>query len=587
MNKNSKFAKLGVLVLLVAMTFTLAACSDDDDGDTTNMYNVGGEITGLNSGDSATVEITIDNNDSVTKTVTSENSAWNKKNIEEGSKVKIEAYDEAGNYKFTAKDSGENPVTIDSLNANNTVNFTAEEDVDEVVSISSVNNITATIKEGADYSLPQTVDVEVAEKEKTVEVNVNWNGQVDVYDKSEQTIEGELKTGAGVKNPDNLTAKATITVEMDAENYEEATPESVAAQLKQVNNFADLNSITENLTLPQEMNFAGNEYDVEWSSNSDIIDTATGEINRPEVGAEDATVELTATLDYQGVSNQAKGANQVTIEVTVVSKAAGISSLSTVEGSAQFNEANQYKPEVKVKIDFNAPVSKDSEFQLSGKANIKDVEYSEEQTTVIVTITDYIWDAKLDLSQIKFSNQEFDEEQATKGYDLKVDTGDLKEPYIEVITDTQDVLVVPDGTSERANLEFKFGGALKQLYDKLDGNLTASLDLSTQGGYGSITSDINVVDASAEDVRLMPCDISEKRTTRVEADTYEVKNTDTGVKYDFFRYTSTGKSPDITFYLDSDEHEEDNGDNLLIKNETSQYGISNIIAEQADRLIGI
>ena len=33
--KSSKFAKFGVLVLLVAMTFTLAACSDDDDGCTT------------------------------------------------------------------------------------------------------------------------------------------------------------------------------------------------------------------------------------------------------------------------------------------------------------------------------------------------------------------------------------------------------------------------------------------------------------------------------------------------------------------------------------------------------------------------
>ncbi|MGM0369639.1 MAG: immunoglobulin-like domain-containing protein [Bacillota bacterium] len=585
MNKNSKFAKLGVLVLLVAMTFTLAACSDDDDGDTTNMYNVGGEITGLNSGDSAIVEITVDNGNPVTKTVTSENSAWNKKKIEEGSKVKIEAYDEAGNYKFTAKDSGDNPVTIDSLNANNTINFTAEEDVneDEVVSISSVNDITATIKEGADYSLPQTVDVEVAEQEETVEVNVNWNGKVDVYDNSEQTIEGELELGAGVKNPDNLTAKATITVEMDAENYEEATPESVAAQLKQVNNFANLNSITENLTLPQEMNFAGNEYDVEWSTNSDVIDTATGEVNRPAVGAEDATVELTATLDYQGVSNQAKGANQVTIEVTVVSEAAGISGISTIEDSAQFNEANQYKPEVKVKIDFNVPVSKDSEFQLSGKANIRDVEYSDE-STVIVTITDYIWDAELDLSQVKFQDQEFDEEQATKGYDLEVGTGDLEEPYIEVITDTQDVLVRPDDTSERANLDFKFGGALKQLYDKLDGDLTASLDLSTQGGYGSITSDINVEDASAEDVGLTPGDISEKRTTRVEADTFAVKDTDRGVEYDFFRYTPTGKSPDITFHLDSDEHEDDNEDNLLIKKETSQYGISNVIANQADRL---
>ena len=61
-----------------------------------------------------------------------------------------------------------------------------------------------------------------------------------------------------------------------------------------------MDAITKNITLPTTGN---NGVQVTWSSsNPDVIST-TGVVTRPAMDAEDATVTLTATLSYEGLTD--------------------------------------------------------------------------------------------------------------------------------------------------------------------------------------------------------------------------------------------------------------------------------------------
>ena len=214
--RNSKFAKFGVLVLLLAMTFTLAACSDDDGGGSVTIKDVeelsAVEVSYNTSGDDAitnlpeTVKVTLSNNDVKEPTV-----AWE---VPEDYSATT-----PGTYTFTGKYQISDVDDLKGQTNEVTVDVTVKEEQVTELTVDSVSAVNETISEGADYQLPDTVTAEIKENDETVELNVNWNGEVNVYDVGEQTFEGELVEKEGYVIPEDAKAEATITVELNPDNY--------------------------------------------------------------------------------------------------------------------------------------------------------------------------------------------------------------------------------------------------------------------------------------------------------------------------------------------------------------------------------
>lgn len=81
----------------------------------------------------------------------------------------------------------------------------------------------------------------------------------------------------------------------------------------------DLSSVTEDLTLPAE---TVDGKAITWTSSDSAVITSDGKVTRPEIGAADATAELTASFTVGGTSGVREQAVEKTFTVTVKAKEA-------------------------------------------------------------------------------------------------------------------------------------------------------------------------------------------------------------------------------------------------------------------------